>query len=96
MSNIKLVHHDDGKNKWQSHEIYLKEENFYSPEYDLFSHNLFDVRGYGETKEEALKDFERKIDFLFNEYKALERMLFETDVLTDNMVEVDYSGKEIK
>lgn len=100
MSNakyLKLVHHDDKKVKSESHEIYLKEEHFYyNPNHGLFSHNLLDVKGYGETKEEALEDFKRKMNYLFKEYKEIEKMLFETDTLTDNIVEVDWSGKEIK
>ena len=95
MNNIiKLVHHNDGKQKFQSHEIYLKEGDFYNPEYDLHTHNLFEVYGCGETKEDALNDFKRKMDYLFNEYKALEQILFETNWLTDNIVEVDCFGKE--
>ena len=93
--NIKIAHYDDGKKKYQSHEIKLKEENFYNSEYDIFSHDIFDVTGYGETKEEALKDFMKKMNYIFEELKSLEKTLFETDLLTDNMIEVDCFGKEI-
>ena len=54
---MKLAHYDDGKHKWMSHEVFLKEDdNLYCKEFDLFSHNITDVRGYGETKGEALKN----------------------------------------
>ena len=96
MSNINIAHYDDGKQKWQSHEVYLKEKDFYNTEYDINSHDIFTVIGYGETKEEALKDFKRKIEYLFKELKALETMIFETDVLENNMIEVDYAGNEVK
>ena len=58
---MKLAHYDDGKHKWMSHEVFLKEDdNFYCKEFDLFSHNITDVRGYGETKGEALQDLKNK------------------------------------
>ena len=79
-----------------SHEVFLKEDdNFYCKEFDLFSHNITDVRGYGETKGEALQDLKNKLDWLFKEYKALEKMIFETDVLENNMIEVDCFDKEL-
>ena len=93
---IKLVHYNDGKEKWQSHEIYLKEEAFYNDEFDLFSISPFDVSGYGATKEEALKDFMRKMEHVFIEWKAIKELLFNTNELTDNMVEINYWGKEVK
>lgn len=93
---VKLAHYDDGKGKWRSHEIYLKEDNFYIDEFDLSSISPFDVSGYGATKEEALKDFMRKMEHVFIEWKAIKEVLFNTDILTDNMVEVDYAGKEVK
>lgn len=94
MGNIKLAHYDDGKKKCESHEVYLKDTDFYH-EVGVYNHNIFDAIGYGETKEEALENLKKKLDFLFEELRALEKMIFETDVLTDNMIEVDCSGKEI-
>ena len=96
MNSIKLVHHDDGKQKLQSNETHSKEKDFCDNEYGIHSYNIFDITGYGETKEEALKDFERKIKFIFDEYKKLEKLLLETNVLTNNIAEVDYAGNEIK
>lgn len=51
---LRLNHYNDGKEKSQSHEIRIRECRFYCAEYDVFSHNPFDITGYGETKEEAL------------------------------------------
>lgn len=93
---IKLVHYNDGKEKWQSHEIYLKEEDFYNKEFDLFSISPFDVSGYGATKEEALKDFMRKMEYVLREWKAIKELLFNTNELTDNMVEINCWGEEVK
>ena len=44
-----LVHHNDGKGKWQSHEV---------------SHEFFEEvpTGYGETYEEAYKAFKENLD----------------------------------
>lgn len=91
-----LAHYNDGKEKYQSHEIYFKEDpHFYHQETGLFSHNLSDIRGYGETKEEALDDFKKKFDYIMYEMKAIENLLHGSDVYTNSMIEVDCSGNEI-
>ena len=66
MSNIKLAHYNDGKHKCESHEVYLKETDFYH-EVGVYSHNIFDAIGHGETKEEAFEDLKKKLNFLFDE-----------------------------
>ena len=93
---IKLAYHDDGKQKWESHEIYLKEDDFYNNEFDVWSHNPFDVHGYGATKEEALNEFIKKFQYVMNEWRAFEDMLLNTNVVIDSIVTVDCFGKEIK
>lgn len=93
--HIKLAHHDDGKQKWQSHEIYLREDIGVCYPYDLSGHNIFLARGYGATKEEALNDLKNKLNFIFDELKILEAKLFETTELEDEMIEVDCFGIEI-
>ena len=93
---IKLAYHNDGKHKWQSHEIYLKEDDFYNSEFDVFSHDPFDICGYGETKEEALEEFKKKFQYVMNEWRAFEDMLFNTNIITDSIITVDCFGKEIK
>lgn len=92
---IKLAHYDDGKQKCQSHEIYLREDIGVCYPYDLLSHDIFEARGYGATREEALNDLKNKLNFLFDELKILETKLFETNELEDDIIEVDYSGIEI-
>ncbi len=94
---IQLTHYDDGKGKYQSHGVSLdvphgvhnKRLNAYI-EYD-FS----EITGYGETKEEALNDFKIKFNYILDEWKAFADMLNETNVITDNMLEVDCVGKEV-
>lgn len=93
---IKMAYHDDGKQKWQSHEIYLKEDDFYNSEFAVFSHDPFEIIGYGETKEEAIEDFKKRFQYVMNEWKAFEKMLLDTDIITDNIVIVDCFGREIK
>ena len=90
---ILLVHHDDGKQKYQSHEVYCKEESFYSAGKDLFSRNPFEITGYGSTKDEALQDFIRKMDWVVNEWEAFRKLLIETPYYDDNIEEVDVMGQ---
>jgi hypothetical protein len=93
---IKLTHNDDGKGRCYSHTISIFEDDYFDNNMELFSHNPFDVAGYGDSKEEALGDFMRKFKYLMNEWVAFETMLFGTDVITDNIVEVDCFGREIE
>ena len=93
---IEMTHNDDHKGKWHSHTVSIMEHDFYNAEANLYSHNPFDVYGYGETKEEAVEDFKNKFRYLMRELKAFEMMLLDTDVITDNIVEVDCLGKPIK
>lgn len=66
---IQLVHNDDGKQKYQSHEVYCKEADFYFADKDLYSRNPFEVVGYGATKNEALQEFIRKMDWVMKEWQ---------------------------
>ena len=93
---IKLAYHDDGKQKWESHEIYLKEDDFYNNKYDVWSHNLFNIHGYGETKEKALENFKKKFQYIMDEWRAFETILMNSNVFEVDIVNVDCLGKEIK
>ena len=93
---IEMTYHNDGKEKFQSHEIEIREDDFINSEYMLFSHNPFDITGYGATKEEAIEDFKNKFKYIMRELKAFEMMLLDTNVITDNIVVVDCFGKPIK
>lgn len=92
---IRLGHNDDGKGKWQSHTISLLDSDKFNCN-GVYSHNPFDIYGYGATKEEALKEFMEKFQYVMDELKAFETMLFDTNIITDNIVSVDYAGREIK
>lgn len=93
---IEMTYHNDGKEKFQSHEISIREDNFINSKYMVFSHNPFDITGYGATKEEALEDFKNKFIYIMKELKALETMILDTDIITGNIIEVDCMGKPIK
>lgn len=88
---MKIAHHDDGKEKYQSHKCYLFND---VDEYHNF--DLTSIYGYGETKEEAVKNLKEELEYYFRELHALEKMLYETDVLDNDIVEVDCLGRKIK
>ena len=92
---IGMIYHNDHKKKFQSHEISLREHDFFNAEAMVFSHNPFDVVGYGATKEEAIENFKNKFKYIMREWKAFEMMLLDTDEIIDNIIEVDCMGKEI-
>lgn len=88
---IKIAHHDDGKEKCCSHECYLIDTSeFYSPT------DIENIRGYGATKEEALDDLRKELEYYFAELHALATMLYTTDVLNNDIIEVDCLGGKIK
>lgn len=91
---INLTHYNDGKKKSQSHEISISEDAFYNSEYDIFSHDLFAIAGFGSTKEEAMEDFKRNFEYVLAEWNAFGKMLFNPAVQL-NVVEVDCLGKPI-
>ena len=96
---IELTHYNDHKEKWQSHEIEIREKNFSAEiDYDVWihSHNPFYITGYGATKDQAIEDFKKKFTYVMKELKAFEAMLLDTDIITDNIIEVDGMGKNIK
>lgn len=93
---IKLTHNDDGKRKWKSHTISISEDDFKNYELGVYSHNPFEIEGYGATKEKALEDFMKKFKYIMEEWFAFEMMLFDSNVITDNIVEVDCFGKPIE
>lgn len=94
---IQLIFYNDHKEKYNSYEVKIKEPHtYYNTEIDVWSHNPFDIYGYGGTKEEAIEDFKSKLSFVIKELKAFETMLLDTDVITDSIIEVDCMGKPIE
>lgn len=76
-----LLHHNDGKNKSQSHEIYSKdlENNF-----DIF------LQGFGITKEEAFSDFVEKLDEYIKKLND-----FRATIQIEETVKADCFGKPV-
>ena len=92
---IEMIYHNDHKEKSKSHEIHIRESSFYNVEKDIWSHNPFDIDGLGATKEEAIEDFKNKFKYVMEELRAFETMLFDTDVITDNIIEIDCFGRPL-
>lgn len=93
---IKLAHNDDYKQKWQSHTISAYDNGFHNSDLSIYNYDLSEINGYGATKEEALEDFKNKFQFVFNELESFKKLLFESDKLLDNIIEVDYKGDPIE
>lgn len=64
-----------------------------SDSYDQF--DITNIRGYGETKEEAIQNLKKELEYYFNELRALEKMLYEIDVFDNDIIEVDCLGRKI-
>lgn len=88
---MKIAHYDDGKEKRWSHTCYL-----FNDVDEYYNFDLTSIYGYGETKEEAVKDLKEELEYYFNQLHALEKMLYETDVLDNDIVEFDCLGRKIK
>lgn len=93
---MNLIYHDDGKQRWQSHEVGITEKDFHNHEYGIFSHNFMDLAGYGETRNEALEDFKRKFRYLLDEWNAFAKLLLDSDVAENEMIDVDCFGEPIE
>ena len=96
---IKLKYRNDGKEKFQSHEIYMKEEGlFFSDTVEgLLSLNPFNVTGYGSSQEEAFEDFKKKLDAVMKELQNQTCKIISIDSLgmLNDIAEVDCMGKPI-
>lgn len=95
---IQLTHYNDGKEKYQSHEVSLKVPyGINSKRFNAYiEYDFSEITGYGETKEEALNDFMNKFNYMLDEWQAFANMLNDTNVVTDNMLEVDCVGHEVE
>lgn len=87
---MKIAHHDDGKEKWQSHSCFLFDDADKYSNFDLTS-----IHGHGKTKEEAIENLKKELAYYFDELHVLEEMLYETDVLDNDIIEVDCLGRKI-
>ncbi len=88
---MKIAHYDDGKENFQSHKCYL-----FNDVDGYYNFDLTNIYAYGETKEEAVKNLKEELEYYFRELHALEKMLYETDALDNDIIEVDCLGRKIK
>lgn len=84
-----MTHHDDGKEKYESHEVSMRN----STDYGLCSIN-FDITGYGATKEEAYDEFRKKLHEKFDTLSAFVDAIDAGKPLID-MIEVDCMCKPL-
>lgn len=91
-----LAHYNDGKEKWQSHEVSLRKSEQHDLSADLYTLDVTDITGYGSTKEEAIDDFKSKLKHLINKYKELEALILYSNSMVDSIKEVDGEGNLIK
>lgn len=59
---MKIAHNNDGKEKCQSHTCYLFNDVDGYHEFDITN-----IYGYGETKEEAIENLKKELEYYFNE-----------------------------
>ena len=63
---MKIAHHDDGKEKCQSHKCYL-----FNDVDGYYNFDLTNIYAYGETKEEAVKNFKEELTYEVYETKII-------------------------
>ncbi|MBM6685486.1 hypothetical protein H9X90_05655 [Faecalicatena contorta] len=82
---IQLTHYDDGKGKYQSHEVSLKVPHGTNNQelHSYIEYDFSEIIGYGETKEEALNNFVNKFNYMLDEWQAFANMLNEASTITD-------------
>lgn len=82
-----LTHNDDGKGKWQSHNVSFHEE------LDRFPY----VDGYGFTKEEAFEDFKKNLNERLAKFtdfcNKVNAFQFDAESNPIVMYEVDWAGR---
>lgn len=93
MSEIRLAHYNDGKQKCYSHEISIFDKcDDYCDETGTYGvHDLAAIIGYGESEEQARDDFRNKFNSAFEQLKEFHRKLNDSNESIEE-VEVDYTG----
>lgn len=75
-----LKYHDDGKGKWQSHEVWVEKGS------DSAFNDI--SKGYGATFEEALHEYKKNVEKAKNE-------LYSVNLDKEKAVAVRFDGKPI-
>ena len=96
-----IIYHNDGKEKYDSYEVRFIESgdisnSFHKKHPDVFatitSYSLNGVIGYGSTKEEAISNYKKALEYLIEEFKAIEKEYLCTDFIDNNILEADCFG----
>lgn len=93
MSEIRLAHYNDGKQKCYSHEISIFDKcDDYCDETGTYGvHDLAAIIGYSESEEQARDDFRNKFNSAFEQLKEFHRKLNDSNESIEE-VEVDCTG----
>lgn len=97
---MSLGYHDDGKKKYQSIEVGLNYTAIQEKlgkrykEFGVTTLDLESLRGYGETREEALEKFIKYYDAMVHQLVSFQRVLHEKGDTID-MTELDCFFKPI-
>lgn len=93
MSEIRLAHYNDGKQKCYSHEISIFDKcDDYCDETGTYGvHDLAAIIGYGDSEEQARDDFRDKFNSAFEQLKEFHRKLNNSNESIEE-VEVDCTG----
>ncbi len=93
MSEIRLAHYNDGKQKCYSHEISIFDKcDDYCDETGTYGvHDLAAIIGYGDSEEQAREDFRDKFNSAFEQLKEFHRKLNNSNESIEE-VEVDCTG----
>lgn len=84
---IRLTDYDDGKGKYQSHEVLL----VYDDGDDV---NFSTILGYGETYEEGLQNFKNQFEEKFKELEEFREKLLNGNI--EKPLEIDCCGKVLR
>lgn len=97
MSEIRLAHYNDGKQKCYSHEISIFDKcDDYCDETGTFGiHDLSAIIGYGESEEQAREDFRDRFNSAFEQLKEFHRKLNDSNESIEE-VEVDCTGSIVE
>lgn len=97
MSEIRLAHYNDGKQKCYSHEISIFDKcDDYCDETGTFGiHDLAAIIGYGESEEQAREDFRDRFNSAFEQLKEFHRKLNDSNESIEE-VEVDCTGSIVE
>lgn len=97
---IRMTHHDDGKEKWNSHELRFKcvgddrFKDFPSSGGYCSDYHLDEIFVTGESVEDALQSLDEIMNWLHDQYEAI-FTAYKNGELQKNIMEVDWKGDPV-